>query len=121
LLAAVRPIGPAVEGEALAFDLDPPAELLPALRVLHTGLRAALAGRTWWGCGDTRQTAAARPLDPAAPIPTGITLLAVEGDSRWDRIHPTARLDLPHLFAPPPAASGPSGTPRPVPPFPKPS
>jgi hypothetical protein len=119
LLAAVRPFGPEAEGESLAFDLDPPEDLLPALRVLHTGLRAALTDRTWWGCGSTRKTAAARRLDPSAPIPPGITLLAVEGDARWDRIDPAARLDLPHLFGPPPAASGPSGPLRSGPPSPE--
>ena len=100
LLALVEPFGPAVEGGALAFDLDPPADLLPALRVLHTGIRAALTGRHWYGCGDTRKTAAPRPLNPSAPIPPGITLLAVEGDERWDRIHPAAPLDMPRLFTP---------------------
>ncbi len=99
LLAAVRPFGPAVEGAAMVFALDPPAALLPALAVLHTGVRALLAGRRWYGCGLDRRTAAPRPLDPAAPIPAGVALLAVEGDGRWDRLDPAARLDLPALFA----------------------
>src|SRR5215207_8294582 len=97
LLALVGSFGPAVEGGALVFDLDPPAELLPALRVLHTGIRAAVTGRRWYGCGSDRKTAAPRPLDPAVPIPPGITLLAVEGDERWDRIDPSGRPDAcPH-------------------------
>ncbi len=100
LLTLVEPFGPTVEGGALVFGLDPPAELLPLLRVLHTGIRAALTGRRWYGCGDTRKTAGPRPLDPAGPIPAGISLLAVEGDDRWDRIHPAAPLDLPRLFTP---------------------
>ena len=100
LLALVEPFGPTVEGGALVCDLDPPADILPALRVLHTGVRAGLTGRRWYGCGGTRKTAAPRPLDPSAPIPDGITLLCVEGDERWDRIHPAARLDLSRLFAP---------------------
>jgi hypothetical protein len=49
LLALVEPFGPAAEGDALVFDLDPPADLEPALRVLHTGIRAALTGRRWYG------------------------------------------------------------------------
>ena len=100
LLALVEAFGPAVEGGALVFDLDPPAELLPALCALHTGIRARLTGRRWFGCGDTRRTAGPRPFDTSATIPAGITLLCVEGDERWDRIHPAARIDLPRLFAP---------------------
>ena len=100
LLALVAEFRPTVEGGALAFDLDPPADLLPLLRVLHTGIRAGLTGRRWYGCGSTSKTAAPRPLDPSAPIPDGITLLCAEGDERWDRIRPDARLDLPRLFAP---------------------
>ncbi|QJX00254.1 hypothetical protein [Frigoriglobus tundricola] len=100
LLALVELFGPTVEDGALVFDRDPPADLLAALRVLHTGIRAALTGRKWYGCGSTRKTAAPRPLDPSDLIPPGITLLCVEGDQRWDRIHPAARLDLPRLFAP---------------------
>ncbi|MBX9581987.1 MAG: hypothetical protein K2X87_16910 [Gemmataceae bacterium] len=33
LLAAVRPFGPAAEGDELVFAAGPPAELLPALAV----------------------------------------------------------------------------------------
>ncbi len=100
LLALVAEVGPTVEGGALAFDLDPPDDLLPLLRVLHTGIRAALTGRGWYGCGTDRKSAAAKLLDQRAPIPPDVWLLAVEGDERWDRIRPAARLDLPRLFAP---------------------
>lgn len=98
LLAAVLAYLPTVEGEALAFEAGLPRELSRRLRVLHTGVRAALTGRAWFGCGSDRKTAAPRLLDPAAPIPLGVTLLCVEGDRRWDRIDPGARLDLPELF-----------------------
>jgi hypothetical protein len=100
LLALVRPFGPGVEGDALAFDRDPPVGWVGVLTVLHTGVRALLAGRRWYGCGSERATAAPRPLDPSAPIPSGITLLCVEGDDRWDRIDPLARIDHPGLFDP---------------------
>ncbi|MBX9582233.1 MAG: hypothetical protein K2X87_18160 [Gemmataceae bacterium] len=105
LLALVRPFGPGVEGDALVFDRDPPDEWAGALSVLHTGVRAQLAGKRWCGCGSDRATAAPRPLNPSAPIPPGITLLCVEGDDRWDPIDPLARLDHPGLFDP---AAGPS-------------
>ena len=97
LVSALGPFGPAADGEELTFAADPPEALDAALGVLHTGVRAALTGRRWYGCdGRTGRVAA---LNPAAPIPAGVTLLCVEGDDRWDRIDPAARLDLPRLFA----------------------
>jgi len=99
MLDAARPFGPAVEGAGLVFDRDPPPDLAAALGVLHCGVRALLTGRPWYGCGSDRRTAAPRRLDPAAPIPEGVTLVCVGGDPRWDRLDPAARLDLPELFA----------------------
>jgi hypothetical protein len=100
LLARVGPFGPTVEGGALVFDLDPPDELLPLLAVLHTGIRAVLTGRTWYGStvADGGRVWMGE-LDPSAPIPPRVGLLTVEGDRCWDRIHPAARIDLPELFA----------------------
>jgi hypothetical protein len=96
LLTLVRPFGPAAEADELVFESDPPAELEAALRVLHTGVRALLARGRWYGCdGDTGRVV---ELNPAAPLPAGIALLCVEGDHRWDRIDPAARMDLPQLF-----------------------
>jgi hypothetical protein len=101
LLAQVRPFDPVVENGELVFDRDPPGDLVPALEVLHTGVRAQLTRRTWWGGTIAVGT---RPrvitLNPADPIPPGINLLCVEGDGSWDRIHPLARIDHPHLFGP---------------------
>jgi hypothetical protein len=97
LLARLKPFGPAVEASDLIFAADLPADLMPAVSVLHTGLRAVLTGRRWYGCEGA--TGRVVELDPAAPIPPGITLLSVEGDRCWDRIHPAARLDHPELFA----------------------
>ena len=100
LFAMIEPFKPdAIDGE-LVFTTDPPGELEPVLSILHTGIRALLIGRRWWG-----STAAngKRPsviiLEPAALIPAGIVLLSVEGDQRWDRIDPAARIDNPGLFA----------------------
>ena len=95
--ARVRPYGPGVEGADLVVAADLPADLEPVVSVLHTGVRAVLTGRKWYGCnGDTGRVA---ELDPAAPVPPGVTLLCVEGVPRWDRIRPAARLDHPELFA----------------------
>jgi hypothetical protein len=105
LLALVEPLTPAAEGEDLVFDADPPADVDPLLRVLHTGVRALVSGKRWYGCDGA--TGRVCELNPGDPIPAGITLLAVEGDQRWDRIDPSARLDHPHLFARDPTA-GPS-------------
>ena len=92
-----------MDGTDLTFAADPPADLSVRLAVLHTGVRALLAGRRWFATVEggkagrfTRVTVPA--LDPAAPLPAGVTLLCVEGDPRWDRIDPAARLDLPDLF-----------------------
>jgi hypothetical protein len=100
LLALVAPYRPAVQGDELVFAADVPADLDPAVEALQTGLRAVLTGRRWFGIEGA--TGRGTELDPGAPIPAGVTLLSVEGDERWDRIAPSARLDLPGLFAPPP-------------------
>jgi hypothetical protein len=88
---------PTVDGFALTWlAQQPPAELVPAVKALHTGVRAILTGRTWYGCScSTWETAAAVVLSPALPLPAGITLLCVEGDQKWDRVRPAARLPLP--------------------------
>ena len=96
LLLAIRECGVIAEGEELAFTTDPPPELLPMLAVLHTGIRALMTRRQWWGCESDRPRVEVLSTD--FPIPVGITLLSVEGDSRWDRIDPAARLELPRLF-----------------------
>lgn len=100
LLAMLGPHNPAVEGRVLALAAALPPAAARLLAVLHTGVRALLAGRIWYGCdGDTGRVHA---LDPSAPIPWGVSLLCVEGDDRWDRIARAARDELPRLFAPPP-------------------
>jgi hypothetical protein len=90
---------------------DPPPDLLAALAVLHTGLRAVITGRRWFGidprtgrpCGprpkEGRGLLAFGALDPSQKLPPAAGLLSVEGDAVWDRVHPLARLDMPHLFA----------------------
>jgi len=96
LLSAVQQYGPAVEDGDLTFATDPPPELDAVLRVLHTGVRALLAGRRWWG--STSEKPRVIELNPAEPIPADITLLTVEGDRCWDRIAPDAQIDFPKLF-----------------------
>ena len=98
LLERVRAFGPALEGTELVFATDPPPELDVVLCVLHTGVRALLAGKTWWGT--TSPKVRVLELNPADPLPAGVALLAVEGDGRWDRLRPDAHLDLPKLFTP---------------------
>jgi hypothetical protein len=98
LLFAVESFGPLVLGDELVFSGELSAELEPVLSILHTGVRAQLVKRKWYGCeGETGRVI---DLSPAAPILPEITLLCVEGDERWDRIHPAARLDRPELFVP---------------------
>jgi hypothetical protein len=100
LPAVVEPFGLSVEEAGLLLAASLPADLESALSVLHTGVRAVLTGRTWYGCEG--ETGRVLQLNPAASIPPGITLLTVEGDRRWDRIRPAAQLDHPELFAPAP-------------------
>ncbi len=98
LLDRVQQFGPAVEGNDLTFATDPPPELDAVLCVLHSGVRAVLTTRRWWG--STGEKARVVELNPAAPIPAGIALLTVEGEDVWDRIRPDAPIDLPELFTP---------------------
>ena len=93
LLAALESAGcsPAVSGGCLTFAADPPAGLEPALGILHTGVRALLAGLRWFGCqSDGRPVV----LSPDKPIPAGVGLCAVELDSGWDRLSAADRSEL---------------------------
>lgn len=114
LLAALTAAGcrPTVDGEELVFDRPPPDHLAGPLGVLHTGVRAVLAGRRWYGfdpatgraCGPFPARGdgllAFGALDPARPLPANVGYLSVGGDACWDRISPFARFDHPELFAP---------------------
>jgi hypothetical protein len=83
-------------------EFDPPPGLLARLDVLHTGVRAVLSGRKWQGgTGSTGHRPAVVDLDPAKPIPPNISLLRVEGDSRWDRVYAGARTGSPEVFVHP--------------------
>ena len=96
LVAVLTPYGPKVEEGALVLAFEPPVDLEPVLQRLHTGVRADLTQRKWYGCDG--RTGRVYHLNTSAPIPEGISLLSVEGVERWDRIDPTARLDHPELF-----------------------
>jgi hypothetical protein len=87
LLALIQPFGPAVEDGELVFATDLPPNLEQALRLLHTGVRALLSGRKWFGSttADGMRTLVVE-LDSTEPIPPRIALLCVEGDQRWDRL-----------------------------------
>ncbi len=102
LLSALQLAGcePAVADAELVLTADPPPALAPAVAHLHTGVRAILTGKRWYGCDTTTGRTVA--LDPDDPLPSGVGLLAVEGESElWDRIPPVARLVSPELFANP--------------------
>ncbi|MFO0847301.1 MAG: hypothetical protein U0871_01900 [Gemmataceae bacterium] len=96
LLAALADYGPTVIGGGLTFAAAPPPALVAALKTLHTGVRAVLTGRRWFGI-DARGhgTGPGRygALDPAAPIPPDTVLVTVEGDLTWDRLPPSGRPD----------------------------
>ncbi len=106
LLKALAPLRPAVDGSELVLAAAPPAALAAAVRALQTGLRAALTGRPWYAYGaDGRGVGPLRggALDPAAVIPWSASRLCVARDHQWDVVRSAWRLDLPHLFGPPPA------------------
>jgi hypothetical protein len=67
LLERVREYGPGVEDGDLVFETEPP-ELDAALRVLHTGVRALLTGRRWWGSTPCTNWSASRPGARAKPF-----------------------------------------------------
>ena len=99
LLAALQEAGcePTADEGELVLSADPPYALAAEVELLHTGVRAILAGKCWYGC----DTATGRTivLDPADLIPNNVGLLAVEGGAElWDRIHPLARFDFPDSF-----------------------
>lgn len=99
LFALVEDFGPRVERDELIFEFELPKNFESLVSIVHTGIRALLTERTWYGCGSEVKTAAAVALIPSAPIPLDVTLLAVGGDLCWDRIHPATRIDHPELFA----------------------
>jgi hypothetical protein len=97
LLPRVRELRVRVEAGDLVFATVPSAELQRLLVVLHTGVRACLVGRVWW-CILAGNKPRMLELRPDQPLPRDAELLCVEGDSRWDRVHPHAKHDLPQLF-----------------------
>lgn len=104
LLKSLGPLRPAADGCELVLPALP-AELVGPTRALQTGLRALLTGRPWHAYGvDGRGVGPLRDgaLDPAAPVPWAAVKLCVAGDPRWDAVRAGWRLDLPHLFGPPP-------------------
>jgi hypothetical protein len=108
LLEALLPYQPALDGPDLVFLDDPPAGLVPAIRLLQTGLRAMLAARPWYGMDPHGRAASRRGrdggLNPSRPLPRSVAFLCVAGDPCWDRVPASARAELPHLFEPEPAA-----------------
>lgn len=85
-------------GEIGVTGLVPP-ELEAAAVRLKTGLAALASGRHWYALTVTGVPVL---LDPGELVPESSKFLRV-GDSaaRWNRVPIAARLDLPHLFAPP--------------------
>ena len=81
LLNALTEAGarPRVEGQDLVCDKPPPSPLDLRLAVLHTGVRAVLTRRPWYGCDC--DSGFAWELNPAAPVPAQVGLLCVGGDA----------------------------------------
>jgi hypothetical protein len=98
LLAVLEKSGysPRVGGHRLTFDPRPTEVVLPAIRLLHTGIRAIVTNRPWLGCSTA--TGWAQVIDSNKPVPSWVGLLAVQGDTIWDRIRSAAKFDLPTCF-----------------------
>lgn len=101
----------------LVIDPEPPPELDAHLRLLHTGVRAIVAGKVWLGAA---AAGARKPwvgeLSPAELIPGTAGLLAVAGDDdgQWDRLPPCVQIEHPEVFEhPKPDAKAPA-PPRPL-------
>lgn len=88
LLSALRDRGFVVtlDGSGFIIDPAPPAELHESIVMLQTGIRACIAGRPWLGLSS--DTGHAEAIDVHKLVPSWCSLLAVEGDSQWDRIYP---------------------------------
>jgi len=86
-----------VDGCDLCLDGDGPERLERYLPLLHTGVRAILAGRKWFGLDGA--TGRITDLLPAARLPRNVTLAAVEGRAEvWDRFGPWVLVDFPECF-----------------------
>jgi len=88
LIAALRERGHSVtlDGPGFIIDPAPPADLETAVAMLQTGIRACITGRPWLGLSS--DTGHAEAIDVHRAAPSWCSLLAVEGDKQWDRIHP---------------------------------
>lgn len=105
LLRTLAPARPRVDGCELVLAAPPPPHLHGPLLVLQTGVRAAITGRPWFAIGiDGRGLGPLTDgeIDPDKPLPWLARRLCVAGDARWDALPDWWRLDLPHLFGPPP-------------------
>lgn len=90
-----------VQNGELLVDPEPPPEIDKNLQVLHSGVRALLTGKKWYGSTDaTSKKPWVGELSPAKLIPEGVGLLCVacDPDGQWDRIAPYYRIDNPQLF-----------------------
>ncbi len=100
---AVAGCAPTIDGPAVVFDADPPAELARDLDVLPTGVRALLLGKRWYGidCATGRFLGTRGALNPAAKLPRNVGLLVVEAQAeRRDRLSPWVLDELPDRFLP---------------------
>ena len=105
----LRLYDPTVEGAELIFASDPPDDLWQMAAILHTGLRAVLMNRRWFGIDTDGHSCGPYPsrgngplafgaLDTAKPIPQQVRLVTVEGERGWDRVRPASYMNFPQLF-----------------------
>jgi hypothetical protein len=87
---------PAVDGHTLVLPPHLSDMHHRSLQVLHTGVRAILSNRPWYGCSCA--TGWSMPLSPERPIPGWVGLLCVAGDTIWYRIPALKLNEWEHFF-----------------------
>lgn len=75
---------PQVHDQSLVLPPHVSIEILRSLKVLHTGVRAILSNRPWYGCSCT--TGWITTLSPEHLIPGWVGLVCVAGDKSWHRL-----------------------------------
>ena len=88
---------PSVDGRTLVLPPHLSDMHHRSLQVLHTGVRAILSNRPWYGCSCA--TGWSMPLSPEQLIPGWIGLLCVAGDTDWHRIPHLTPDERLHYFA----------------------
>jgi hypothetical protein len=88
-----------IEGDELVLSAPPPPGLAGYLSLLHTGIRAIIRGRKWYGIDQNgRGCSDDGTIDPREKIPSSVYLLSVGSESSWHHIDNRLRDEVPNAF-----------------------